>query len=114
MESKQITRHQVDVWIAVKNSGPHGLSSNEIAARKALPGRTVRSHALRLVQLGIFDEVKTYPLRYRMASDPCQRASEYLARLEEAAEVYETTSGPQAPARAARPTVMVSFTTTGG
>ena len=99
MESKQITRHQVDVWITVRNSGPHGLSSNEIAARTELPGRTVRSHALRLMQLGIFEEVKTYPLRYRMASGPSQRARLYLARLEEAAEVYETTSGPRAGAR---------------
>ena len=93
METNEVSLHQVKVYMAVKASGNSWITSNVIAERAGVSPRTARSHALKLVNLGIFDQAEVFPAhRYRLASTADKRNKGYSLRIEQAISVFGITA----------------------
>lgn len=89
METNEVSLHQIKVYMAVKDAGENWLTSAEICAKAGVAPRTARAHALKLVNLGIFDQADVFPAhRYRMAETSVNRNKGYLLRIEKAMSVF--------------------------
>ncbi len=87
-EKNEVSLHEVKAYLALKASGSW-MTSKEIAAATGIAERTARAHALKLVNLGIFDQAEVFPAhRYRLAQTASQRNRGYVQRLEQACEVF--------------------------
>jgi predicted ArsR family transcriptional regulator len=89
METNEVSLHQVKVYLAVKASGKAWITAKEIAERADVAQRTARAHALKLVNLGIFDQAEVFPAhRYRLAEMADKRNKGYALRIEQAMSVF--------------------------
>jgi hypothetical protein len=65
------------------------VCAKEIAEKSGVAQRTARAHALKLVNLGIFDQAEVFPAhRYRLAETADKRNKGYALRLEQAMSVF--------------------------
>jgi hypothetical protein len=88
METNEISLHQLKVFEFVRNN-QRWVTSKEIAASARVAERTARAHALKLVNLGIFDQAEVFPAhRYRLSEFAEQRNKTYVQRLRRAQEVF--------------------------
>jgi DNA-binding IclR family transcriptional regulator len=88
MEPNEVSLHQCKVFLAVKNA-PMWITANEIAELANVAPRTARSHALKLVNLGIFDQAEVFPAhRYRLSDKAAKRNKAYLQRIEGAISIF--------------------------
>lgn len=84
METGEISSHQVRVWKSVRKDW---VTIKDIAAMAGVARRTASMHALRLVNLGLFDQAEVFPgHRYRASELGEKRNKAYLLRLQNAAE----------------------------
>ena len=66
------------------------VTARDIAKGADVAERTARSHAFRLVRMGILDEARVFPgHRYRLADKTDQQNSDYLQQLEETCKVFD-------------------------
>lgn len=87
-ESVEISAHQVNVYLAVKNFDGW-LTANEISAKAEVDPRVARSHAKRLVEMGVFEQIAVSPsYRYRYSTLAEKLGNHYLKRLEQAREAF--------------------------
>jgi hypothetical protein len=88
MESNEISLHQAKVFRFVK-SQQNWVTAKDIAMATEIAGRTARLHCLKLVQLGIFDQVEVFPAhRYQFSKFAGKRNKAYLQRLEQACAIF--------------------------
>jgi len=88
-ETSEVSVHLVRVFRFVKAQGECWVTASAIASGADVQPRTARSHALRLVQAGIFDQAELFPgHRYRLSDKAAQRNRTFLQRLESAAEIF--------------------------
>lgn len=91
METNEISLHQCKVFLAVKNA-PMWITANDIAKIANVAPRTSRAHALKLVNLGIFDQAEVFPAhRYRLSEKASKRNKAYLQRIENALGIFSLT-----------------------
>jgi len=89
METNEVSLHQIKVYLAVKASGNDWITAKDIAERASVAPRTARAHALKLVNLGIFDKAEVFPAhRYRLAEMADKRNKGYALRIEQAMQVF--------------------------
>lgn len=87
-ESVKISPEQVNVYLAVKNFDGW-LTANEISTKAEVDPRLARSHAKRLVVLGVFEQIEVSPgYRYRYSKPAESKGNPYLVRLELAREAF--------------------------
>lgn len=89
METSEISLHQVRIYrFVAQHKG--WITAKEIAGGANVGDRTARSHALRFVRLGIFDQAEVFPAhRYRLSELAGKRNKAFLQRLDEAAEILK-------------------------
>lgn len=88
MERSEISTHEVKVYLALKSMPEKWLSNAEVSEMAKVSPRTVRSHTLRLVKLGILDQAEVFPAhRYKFSSKGEKRNRSYAIRLDQAAEI---------------------------
>jgi hypothetical protein len=81
--SNEVSSHEVRIYRAL--SSGQWMTSQQISDAAEVAPRTARAYALRLVKLGVLDEIKTFPgHRYRLSDREGNRA--YAERIERAAE----------------------------
>lgn len=86
MERSEVSRHEVAVFRAMLQASGW-VSSKDIASAAQVAPRTARSHALKLVRLGVADQADVFPgHRYRLSDHAGQRNRGYVDRLRRAAE----------------------------
>lgn len=87
MERKEISIHEVKLFLALKAAGATWTTSKDLAAATGVAERTARAHMLKLARLNIADLAEVFPAhRYRLAEKAAKRA--YMARLLMAVEVF--------------------------
>jgi hypothetical protein len=88
METSEISLHQVKVYeFALSSRG--WVTAKEIAAGAGVAQRTARAHALKFVQLGVFDQAELFPAhRYQLSSLAAKRNKTFIQRLEAAREMF--------------------------
>lgn len=88
-ERSEISLHEVKVFRCLRDSDSKWFTNSEIAAECKISERTVRSHTLRFVKLGILDQAEVFPAhRYKYSQKANRRNVAYLQRLERADEVF--------------------------
>ena len=88
METDEVSVHQLRVFLFVKES-QRWITAKEIAWGANVAPRTARAHALKLVQLEIFDVMEVSPAhRYRLSEKANRRNQAYLLRLQKAQEAF--------------------------
>lgn len=88
MERGEVSWHELKVAAVLKSTGKW-LSNKEIASAipEGISERTVRSHTLRLVKIGVVDQAEVFPShRYRWSELSEKRNAAYVQRLGKAAE----------------------------
>jgi len=91
MERNEISRHEVSVY-QVLLSAQRWMSNKEIGSHLKLSPRTIRSHTLRFVRMGLVDQMEVFPgHRYRWSEKAEKRNLSYLQRLKQAMEVFKET-----------------------
>jgi predicted transcriptional regulator of viral defense system len=81
--SNEVSTHEVRIYRALSDG--QWMTSQQIADTANVAPRTARAYALRLVKLGVLEEIKTFPgHRYRFSNRKISRA--YAERIERAAE----------------------------
>jgi predicted DNA-binding transcriptional regulator len=89
MERVEISAHQVRVFRFVEER-ESWLTNREIAVGTEMSERTVRAHTKSFVDEGIFERREVFPgYRYRFNPQATKRNKAYLARLEQAVEVFK-------------------------
>lgn len=89
METKEISLHQIKVYLAVKAAGKNWMTAKDISDHSGVAQRTARSHALKFVNLGLFDQVDVFPAnRYRLSETSEQSNKGYLLRIEKAMSAF--------------------------
>lgn len=90
-ERNEISAHEVRVYQFFLNH-PHEWASNTTVAEHAtVAPRTARALTLKLVRLGILDQVEVFPAhRYRLAAKAAQRNRGYVQRLDQASKVFSS------------------------
>lgn len=87
MERNEVSIHEVKAYLALKAGG--WMSSKELAKVAGIAERTARAHLLKLVRLGIADQMELFPAhRYRLSDKAGKRNVSYTQRLEAACEVF--------------------------
>lgn len=87
-ERNEVSMHEVKVYRALEQA-PAWVTSREIATVASIAPRTARSHALKLVRLGLVDVAEVFPGHmYRLSAKASKRNAGYLDRLKRAAEVF--------------------------
>lgn len=89
MGRSEVSRHEVEVYRVLVESRDSWLSSREVAEKAQVSARTARSHALKLVRLGILEQVDAFPgYRYRLTDQSrlSQDAEGHRSRLRLTAE----------------------------
>jgi len=86
--ARDVSIHEVLVYLVLKAAGTRWMSNDEIAAATpSVAKRTVRTHTMRLAHLGILERAYVFPgHRYRMARDAA--TAPHLRSLEGAAAVF--------------------------
>lgn len=86
-ETAAVSEHMLRVFLFVeKQKG--WVTAAEVASGASVESRTARSHCLRLVKLGLFDQAEVFPAhRYRMSSMATKRNRAMVQRLREAQKV---------------------------
>lgn len=88
MEKNEVSIHLLKVFEFVKKSSGW-VTSADIAKGSGVAPRTARSHALLLVQMGIFDQAEVFPAhRYRFSDKAEKRNKSYMIRIQNAKEVF--------------------------
>lgn len=88
MERNEVSLHEVKVVRALRANEAEWLTSAAVAERASVASRTARSHLLRLVTLGLVDQMELFPAhRYRWSSKALQRNKAYLQRIDAASKV---------------------------
>jgi hypothetical protein len=89
MEGKEISPHEIKVYLALKSNSGKWLTNAEISNEVTdIAPRTVRAHTLRLAKLGILDQAEVFPAnRYRFSERGEKRNETYTIRLKQAAEI---------------------------
>jgi len=89
MESNEVSVHEVSVYQALKSAG-RWMTNKEIhEAIDNIAQRTVRSHTLKLVKLGLVDQAEVFPgHRYKWSDKSEKRNLTYVNRLDNASEVF--------------------------
>lgn len=88
LERSQVSLHEVKAYLALKTADGW-LTGQEIADLAGINVRTARSHASRLVQLGVADQQELFPAyRYRLSEKAKNRNLAYVQRVEQACEVF--------------------------
>jgi len=65
------------------------LTVKEIAENARVKARTAHDHALKLAQLGIFEQAEVFPAhRYRLSRVEDNWTKDYLLRMEQAIEAF--------------------------
>ncbi len=90
MESAEISRHEVAVYLALKGHADAWMTNKDIAViTDGVALRTVRAHTMKLVQLGLLDQAEVFPAhRYRWSSMGEKRNPAYVLRLKQATDVF--------------------------
>ncbi len=87
MERNEVSRHEIAVYHVLAQQQGKWLTSAELAVAAQVAPRTARSHALRLVKLGLLDQAEVFPAhRYRLSEHARNRNRSYVDRLTRAAE----------------------------
>jgi DNA-binding IclR family transcriptional regulator len=88
MERSEVSLQELRVFQAVRNAG--GWITAAAAAEQAqVAPRTARSHCLRLVNAGIFDQAEVFPgHRYRLSKQASKRNKAQMLRLAQAEEIF--------------------------
>jgi hypothetical protein len=88
METAEISRHQVAMYLFVK--GAKGwVTSRDIEEGAGVCGSSARHFAKKLVDMGIFDVAEVFPgHRYRLSSLASKRNKSMVVRFETAASVF--------------------------
>ena len=90
----EISLHELAVYRVLK-SAESWLSNSDITAAVRARGikvsaRTVRLHTARMVEAGVIERAPVFPgHRFKVASKVPKVARNYVARLQEADEVFE-------------------------
>jgi hypothetical protein len=88
-ERGEVSLHEVRVVLALKGTPDTWLTNREISAAASVAERTARQHTLRLVKLGLIDQVQVFPgHRYKWSSKAGNRNAAYERRLQTAIEVF--------------------------
>ena len=91
IEKNEISEHEIRVFLFVAKSS-QWVSSKDISNGAKVAPRTARSHALKLVKLGLFDVAEVFPShRYRLSEKAEKRNASYFIRLQKAAEIFGLT-----------------------
>jgi hypothetical protein len=89
MERSEISRHEVTLYRALLASPERWFTNQELSEQTKLPGRTVRLHTHRFVELGMLDLAEVFPAhKYRWSSKSGKRNAAYLQRLQQADGVF--------------------------
>jgi predicted ArsR family transcriptional regulator len=87
-ERNEVSVHEARVYLALL-AGDRWLTANDVAEQASVAPRTARAHCLKLVRLGLVDQVETFPAhRYRWSEKGSKRNRGYLQRLEQAVSVF--------------------------
>jgi DNA-binding IclR family transcriptional regulator len=90
VERNEISRHEILVYQTLARG--EWISSREIAEQSGVAHRTARAHALKLVRLGLVEQVEVFPgHRYRLSEHAAQRNRGYSDRITRAAAVLGMT-----------------------
>ena len=88
MESNEISIHQIKVYQAAKDHGGW-LTAKEIAEAAGVARRTAAHHALRFVNIGVFEQAEVFPAhRYKLSTLAEKRDKAFCERLQKAIEVF--------------------------
>ena len=88
METNEVSWHLLKVYDAVRNHGGR-LTAKEIAKLSGVAYRTARSHAAKLVSLGLFDLAEGFPAhRYQLSKVADKRDKAMILRLDAAREAF--------------------------
>lgn len=91
MEHSEISLHEVTVYRIFREHEGRWLTNKEITGLAgSVAVRTVSRHTQRLVELGLIDQMETFPAyRYRWTTKASRGNQSYLSRLKKAADVFE-------------------------
>jgi len=90
METNEISAHLCRVYVSVKSANCW-MTAKDIAQAAKVADRTARSHALRLVNLGVFDQAEVFPAhRYKISEKASKRNKAIILRLEAAHEIFHS------------------------
>lgn len=94
MERAEISLHEVKVYRVFKEHSKAWLTHKDVAKISKINDRTVRSHTLRLIRLGVLDQAELFPQhRYRLSQKADKRNKGYKQRLDKADVIFA--SSPQ-------------------
>jgi hypothetical protein len=89
MERNAVSIHEVRVFQCFTAAPSQWFTAAQVAEVAGVAARTARAHALKLVQLGILDQLAVFPAhRYKLAVKADKRNKGYYQRLIQAAEIF--------------------------
>lgn len=88
-ERRTISLHEIKVFRIFKTEPERWFTHKQIAETSKVNERTVRSHTLRFVGLGLLDQAEVFPgHRYRWSARAAKRNDSYLLRLNQADVIF--------------------------
>jgi len=84
-ERSEVSAHEIRVYNVLARG--RWVTSAELAKQAEVARRTASAHALKLVRLGVAEQVEAYPAhRYRLAPMAGKRNQGYIDRIRRTAE----------------------------
>lgn len=88
-ERSEISFHEIQVFRLLKSAPEKWFTHKQISETSKMNERTVRSHTLRFVRLGLVDQAEVFPAhRYRWSEKAQRRNGSYLLRLNQADSIF--------------------------
>lgn len=88
-ERSEISFHEILVFRLLKSEPEKWFTHKQISETSKMNERTVRSHTLRFVRLGLVDQAEVFPAhRYRWSEKAQRRNGSYLLRLNQADAIF--------------------------
>lgn len=90
MEKNEISEQEVRIFCVFRNHSDQWLTNKQISELSdSIPGRTVRLHVKRFVDLGLVDQAELFPShRYKWSSKAEKRNKSYFLRLKNAVDIF--------------------------
>jgi predicted ArsR family transcriptional regulator len=88
-ERTEVSLHEVKIYLVLKHRPDEWLTGEEISEKSGVNPRTCRMHTVRLMKLGVIEQVRLHPAhRYRFPVKSAKRNESYIKRVEQAAEIF--------------------------
>ena len=88
-ERTEVSLHEAKIYLVLRQRPDEWLTGEELSEKSGVNPRTCRMHTVRLVKLGVIEQVRLHPAhRYRFPAKSAKRNEAYIKRVELAAEIF--------------------------